>query len=72
MDKLPITELIEDFAREIIEQAMGDSPLGQKIEAFKVITPYFVGGYKAGAIKEEEKDKKATFADMKKTLNGEK
>ncbi len=62
--KLPISEVIEDFARQIIEEAEGE-PLLSKLDAFARITAYFVGIHRVGAQKKTEGE---TFESMKKKL----
>jgi len=70
-EKQPIGEVIEDFARSIIEEAQTeDTALKDRITAFQVITAYFVGIYRVGA-NEPPKRTGATFEDMKKEMSHE-
>jgi hypothetical protein len=65
MTKTPINEVIEEFAREIIERAREDGVnLPTQLDAFSKITAYFVGIVRVGAgPKEEAKGK--TFGQLK-------
>jgi hypothetical protein len=65
-EKLPISEVIEDFARQIIEEAEGEA-LPVKLDAFTRITAYFVGIHKVGANKKEDG---GGMAAAKKAIEG--
>jgi hypothetical protein len=63
----PISEVIEDFAREIIEDASDpETPLSAKLDAFSKVTAYFVGIHKVGAQAQAPASK--TFAAAKAEL----
>lgn len=66
-EKLPISEVIETFAREIIEDASDpDTPLATKLDAFSKVTAYFVGIHRVGAHTPAHSGK--TFAATKAAL----
>jgi hypothetical protein len=68
MSDQSIGETLEEFARKIIEEACEeDVLLAAKLEAFKVVTAYFVGIHKAGAA-EAGKPVARSFEDMKKDM----
>jgi hypothetical protein len=70
-EKKPIGEVIEDFARSIIEEAQTeDIALKDRITAFQVLTNYFVGIHKVGAESKGGAVVK-TFEDMKKEISHE-
>jgi hypothetical protein len=67
MTEEPIGQVLENFAREIIQQAQEDNiALAEKLRVFSQITTYFVGIHKVNAAKIETPAK--TFGGMKKEL----
>ena len=69
MNETPIGDVIENFARDIIEEASGVDengkpvPLAMKLDTFRTLTTYFVGINKVGAVKKPQ-DGMKTMAEM--------
>jgi len=71
-EKPEIGSLIEDLAREILEDSLGDGvPLGTKQESFKLLTTYYVGITRVGAKLKDpaEDDETMSLSAMKRAVN---